>query len=146
MFDTWFTVKVKYIKTLDDGKLKNVTETYLFAAVSFTDAEARAHEEIGSMVRGEFDVISIARADIHEIFTDIDADTWFKCKVTYEDIVDDKPKQTTQTFLVAGNSVKTADAKVKEGLNTLMVDFEVTSVILSPILDIFERKSKKIDL
>lgn len=133
----WFTVKVKYTKTLEDGKIKRVTEAYLLAAVNFTDAEARAHEEVGATIRGEFDVVSIARTEIHDIFTEEDADTWYKCKVTYEDMVDDKPKKVAQTYLVSGDSVKSADAKVKEGLGSLMIDFTVVSVIVSPILDIF---------
>lgn len=133
----WYTVKVKYTKTLEDGKIKRVTEPYLLDAASFTDAEARAHEEVGATVRGEFDVVSITRTDVHDIFTDEDADTWYKCKVTYEDEVDDKPKKISATYLASGESVKTADAKVKEGLSSLMVDFKVDSVILTPIVDIF---------
>jgi len=133
----WFTVKVKYTKTLEDGKIKRVTEPYLLNAASFTDAEARAHEEVGSMVRGEFDVVSIAVTQIHDIFSDDDADTWYKCKVTYEDTIDDKPKKVSNTYLASGDSVKSADAKVKEGLGSLMIDFHVDSVILTPIVDIF---------
>lgn len=38
---SWFTVKVRYTKQFDDGSLKRVSEPYLLAAVSFTDAEAR---------------------------------------------------------------------------------------------------------
>lgn len=133
----WFTVKVKYTKTLEDGKIKKVTEPYLLHAVSFTDAEARAHEEVGSMIRGDFDVVSIAVTQLHDIFTDEDADTWYKCKVTYEDMIDDKPKKISNIYLASGDSVKSADAKVKEGLGSLQVDFHVDSVILTPIVDIF---------
>jgi len=133
----WYTVKVKYTKTLEDGKIKRVTEPYLLNAASFTDAEARAHEEVGATVRGEFDVVSISRTDVHDIFSDDDADTWYKCKVTYEDVVDDKPKKISNNYLASGESVKTADAKVKEGLSSLMLDFKVDSVILTPIVDIF---------
>jgi len=88
-------------------------------------------------VRGEFDVVSISRTDVHDIFSDDDADTWYKCKVTYEDVVDDKPKKISNNYLASGESVKTADAKVKEGLSSLMLDFKVDSVILTPIVDIF---------
>ena len=37
--NNWFTVKVKYTKQLDDGQFKRVTEPYLLAAMTFTDAD-----------------------------------------------------------------------------------------------------------
>jgi len=135
--NNWFTVKVKYTKTLDDGKLQRVSESYLLGATNFTDAEARAHEEIGSMVRGEFDVVSITRTELHDIFNTDSSDTWFKCKVNYLEVVDEKEKKTSQTFLVGGDTVKEADDNLKSGLSGLMVDFEVVSIVKSPIVDIF---------
>ena len=44
--NNWFTVKVKYTKQLDNGTLKRVSEPYLLAAMTFTDAEARIYEEL----------------------------------------------------------------------------------------------------
>ena len=85
LFDTklknmnnWFTVKVKYTKQLDNGALKRVSEPYLLAAMTFTDAEARIYEELGQIIRGEFNVVGITRTEIHDIFAYDDVDTWFK--------------------------------------------------------------------
>ena len=39
MNNEWFECKVKYERTLDDGKVKKVTEPYLVDALSFTEAE-----------------------------------------------------------------------------------------------------------
>ena len=58
--ESWFTVKLKYTKQLDNGTLKRVTEPYLIAAMTFTDAEARIYEELGNAIRGEFMVSGIA--------------------------------------------------------------------------------------
>ena len=66
--NNWMTVKVKYTKQLDNGALKRVSEPYLLAAMTFTDAEARIYEELGQIIRGEFNVVSIAREEIHDIF------------------------------------------------------------------------------
>jgi len=82
--NTWFTVKVKYTKQLDDGTFKRVSEPYLLAAMTFTDAEARIYEELGSIIRGEFTVTNIARTEYHDIFYYEDADLWYKCKITYQ--------------------------------------------------------------
>lgn len=137
--NNWFTVKVKYTKQLDNGQFKRVSEPYLLAAMTFTDAEARIYEELGSMIRGEFDVVGIARTEIHDIFQYDDADVWYKCKVTYEreDGDSEKAKKVSQNFLVSAHSVKDAFERIKESLSTLLVDFQIPSIIVSPIVEIF---------
>jgi hypothetical protein len=137
--NTWFTVKVKYTKQLENGTFKRVSEPYLLAAMSFTDAEARIYEELGSAIKGEFSVMNIARADYHDIFQYDDADTWYKCKVVYESASEDgdKNKKVSQNFLVSANSVKEAYDRIEESLSDLMVDFVIPTISISPIIDIF---------
>jgi hypothetical protein len=137
--NSWFTVKVKYTKQLENGTFKRVSEPYLLAAMTFTDAEARIYEELGSVIRGEFVVTNIARTDFHDIFYYEDSDVWYKCKITYEsqDADSEKQKKISQNFLVSARSVKEAFDRLQESLSTLMVDFQVPSIIVSPIVDIF---------
>ena len=138
--NNWFTVKVKYTKQLEDGGLKRVSEPYLLAAMTFTDAEARIYEELGEIIRGEFNVVGITRTEIHDIFIYDDADVWYKCKVKYENVDGDdaeKSKKVTQNFLVSASSVKEAYERIQESLSTLLVDFEIPSIIVSPIVEIF---------
>lgn len=137
--NNWFTVKVKYTKQLDNGALKRVSEPYLLAAMTFTDAEARIYEELGAVIRGEFTVTGIARTEIHDIFAYDDEDVWYKCKVTYENMDGDdgKAKKVAQNFLVSAASVKQAYDRIKESLHGLMVDFQIPSIIVSPIVEIF---------
>ncbi len=137
--NNWFTVKVKYTKQLDNGALKRVSEPYLLAAMTFTDAEARIYEELGQIIRGEFNVVGISRTEIHDIFAYDDADVWYKCKVRYEsmDADTEKAKKVNQNFLVSAESVKQAYERIQESLSTLMVDFEIPSIIVSPIVEIF---------
>ena len=137
--NNWFTVKVKYTKQLDNGAFKRVSEPYLLAAMTFTDAEARIYEELGSVIRGEFNVTGIAPTTIHDIFAYDDADVWYKCKVTYEnfDADSEKGKKVAQNFLVSANSVKQAYERIVESLKGLMVDFQIPSIMVSPIVEIF---------
>ena len=137
--NTWFTVKVKYTKQLEDGGFKKVSEPYLLAAMTFTDAEARIYEELGSIIRGEFIVTGISRTEIHDIFMYDDVDTWYKCKVTYEnfEIDSDKGKKVSQNFLVSAGSVKEAFERITESLKDMMVDIQIPSIVLSPIVEIF---------
>lgn len=137
--NNWFTVKVKYTKQLENGTFKRVSEPYLLSALTFTDAEARIYEELGAIIRGEFDVVSISRTELHDIFAYDDASTWWKCKVTYESAEHDseKTKKVSQTFLVSAETAKEAYERIQESLSTLMVDFNIPSIIFSPIVDIF---------
>lgn len=137
--NNWFTVKVKYTKQLDNGTLKRVSEPYLLAAMTFTDAEARIYEELGTVIRGEFNVVGITRTEIHDIFAYDDADVWYKVKITYESegADEEKSKKIAQNFLVSAHSVKDAYDRIKESLATLMVDFQIPSITVSPIVEIF---------
>lgn len=146
--NNWFTVKVKYTKQLENGQFKRVSEPYLLAAMTFTDAEARIFEELGNVIRGEFNVVGIARTEIHDIFAYDDADYWYKVKITYEAPTEDEEKgrKVSQNFLVAAHSVKDAFERIKESLSGLMVDYQIPSIAISPIVDIFpyydEQESK----
>lgn len=144
--NNWFTVKVKYTKQLENGTFKRVSEPYLLAAMTFTDAEARIYEELGSSIRGEFQVTGIARTDLHDIFQYDDAEQWFKCKVTYDRIDEDgeKAKTISQNFLVSAATVKDAYERIEESLATLMIDFKVASITASPIVEIFPYRDEDV--
>jgi hypothetical protein len=137
--NNWFTVKVKYTKELENGTFKRVSEPYLVAAMTFTDAEARIYEELGSIIRGEFIVTGISRTELHDIFAYEDADVWYKTKVTYESAAADeeKHKKVAQNFLVSAHSVKDAYDRIRESLATYLVDFQIPMIAVSPIVEIF---------
>ena len=130
---------MKYTKQLDDGTLKRVTEPYLLSAMTFTDAEARIYEELGQTIRGEFNVTGISKTEIHDIFHYEDADVWYKVKIRYEsvDSEESKGKKVSQNFLVSAHTVKDAYERIQESLSTLMADFEIPTIAVSPIVDIF---------
>ena len=135
----WFTVKLKYTKQLEDGTLKRVTEPYLLAGMTFTDAEARIYEELGASINGEFLVSGITRTDIHEIFPLDGSNVWYKCKISYEspDADGGKNKKNHQFILVEASTVKEAYENLADNMSNLMVDYKVISVAESPIIDVF---------
>jgi len=137
--NNWFNVKIKYTKQLENGAFKRVSEPYLFAAMTFTDAEARVYEELGAVIKGDLNVTNISRADYEVIFYYDDADAWYKCKVVYESPSDDgdKVKKVSKNFLVAATSVNQAYERIQESLSSLMIDFNIPSIAISPIIDIF---------
>ncbi|HLW29668.1 MAG TPA: DUF4494 domain-containing protein [Brumimicrobium sp.] len=136
--NNWFTVKVKYTKQLEDGRLKRVTEPYLVDSVSFTDAEARIYEEVGQSVQGEFLITGISKTDYADIFYYDDSDIWYKCKLTYVSIDGDegKEKKISSNFLVTASNVKEAYERIQESLSDMTVTFEIPSIMLTPIVEV----------
>jgi hypothetical protein len=134
-----FIIKVRYTKQLENGTFKRVSENYLFFAQSFSDAEARVYEELGSIIRGEFTVVAITRAEFHDIFHYEECDVWYKGVISFVTESDDsgKEKKAKQTLLVSAESVKDADAKLKESLSGMMVDYTIDGIVITNLVDIF---------
>lgn len=134
-----FTVRVKYTKQMDDGTFKRVSEPYLVAAMTFSDAETRIYEELGMTIRGEFLVSGISRTDIHDIFHYPDSDVWYKAKISYQSESEEgsKSNKISQTLLVSAHSVEEAHQRLNESLKGMMIDYTIPSVSLSPLVDIF---------
>lgn len=139
MTNNWMTVKVKYIKQQEDGTFKKVSEPYLLASMTFGQAEERVYQELGAFIRGEFIVSSITRTDVHDIFDYEDSDVWYKCTIKFSSEAEEgsKSKKVSQTMLVSAHSVKEANARLIESLNGMMIDYEITGVVVSPIVEIF---------
>lgn len=135
----WFECKVKYHKYDEASrKVKKVSEPFLLDAVSFTDAEARIIKEIEQYVKDEFVVSNIRKAKYTDVFHYSDYDKWFECKITYVD-VDQKSgqeKKFTNAMLISASNAKEAYERIEESLNTMIVPFEIPSVVLTPIVDV----------
>jgi hypothetical protein len=144
--NNYFIVKVKYTKQLENGAFKRVTEPYLVAGFSFTDAEASIYENLGSVIRGEFTVTDIKRVEYHDIFDETNgtADKYFVAKISYEsvDIDSDKAKKVTQSFLIGATTIEEATEVIKQELSTLMVDYKIIAINESPIVEIFPIKEE----
>jgi DNA-directed RNA polymerase subunit F len=123
----------------EQGHEKKVTETYLLDAVSFGEAEKRTFEELQKMVSGEFSVRKIQMSNITEIIPSDKGDRWFKGKVTFITVDEEsgKEKRVSQNVLAYGESVDHADKVIKEAMNGMMTDFEISAIAESKILDVF---------
>lgn len=136
---TWYECVVKFIKIDDDGREKKVSESYLFDCVSFTDAEARIAKEMGSIIRGEYVVDKISKSRIVEIFAHEDGKYWWKGKISIVTIDEKagKEKVINNFFLVAADDIKQALQRLEEGLSYIVVPYQITLLVLSPIVDVF---------
>ena len=136
---TWFECKVIYVKIDDDGREVKASESYLIDAVTFTDAEARMIEQLRTMIRGEFVIDKISKSRIVEIFPHVDGEYWWKGKISIVTIDEKagKEKVINNFFLVSANDLKQALLRLEEGLSYILVPYQVTSLALSPIVDVF---------
>ena len=141
MMTEWFECKVAYDKTMEDGLIKKVKETYLVDALSFTEAEKRFLAEIQPYMSGEFMVTDIKRAKIAELFESNDGqdDRWFKAKVAYITL-DEKTgseKRTNQSILVQASDLRIAVKNLDKNMAGTLGDYLIVSVVETPIMDIF---------
>ena len=137
----WFTCKIRYIKTMENGMNKKVTEPYLVDALSFTEAESRIIEEITPYMTGEFVVSGVARANYSELFfsDEESADKWYKCKL-YFITLDEKTgieKKEATNVLVQASDLKDAIKKLDEGMKDTMADYEIVAVSETAIMDVY---------
>ncbi|MGQ8338182.1 DUF4494 domain-containing protein [Sunxiuqinia sp. A32] len=136
---TWFEVKVKYVKVDQDGRERKVGEVYLVDAVSFTDAEARIIEQMQQMIRGEFHIDNIKKSNIIEIYPHDNGEFWYKAKISIVTIDEKagKEKKINNYFLVAADDFKEAFTRLEEGLSYILVPYHTTAMALSTIVDVF---------
>ena len=142
MLHTWFTCKISYEKTMENGMDKKVTEPYLVDALSFTEAEARIIEEMTPYVSGEFTVSDIKRSKYSELFfaeDDINASYWYKVKLGFITL-DEKTgaeKKTYTNVLVQAEDLRDAVKRLDAGMKGSMADYIIVSVAETPIMDVY---------
>ena len=114
-------------------------------ALSFTEAEARIIEEMSSYISGQFDVVEIDRCVFKEVFfSDEDmSDKWYKTKLQFITIDEktDKEKRTNVYYLVQGSSLENARKNIDEVMGATMIDYVISSVSETKIMDVFEHTS-----
>lgn len=145
--NNWFTCKIRYEKTLENGLTKKETEHYLVDALSFTEAEARIIEEMTPFISGVFEVTGVAKANYSELFyaEEEAADKWYKVKMVFLTL-DEKSgneKRTATNVLVQAADLRDAIKKLDEGMKGSMADYEIVSVAETPLMDVFKYKSEE---
>src|SRR5512136_15711 len=93
MLPSWFECKVKYQKIDPDGRERQVTDSFLLDAVSFTDAEARITALMQTMVRGEFSVADIKKSKVAEVFPYETGEWWYKATINLTTIDEEAGKE-----------------------------------------------------
>ena len=136
----YFEVTIKYEKQAEEGRIVKVSEKYLVDALSFTEAEARITEEMKLFISGEFTVSAIKRANYSELFESSNGDKWFKSKVNFITLDEEKgiERRVPVYMLVQATDLKEARENLVEGMKGTLADYEVEAVAETKILDVFK--------
>lgn len=143
---TWFEVKIRYSKLMENGLEKKVNESYLFDSLSFTESEGRCIEEMTAFISGEFTVSDIKRANYSEVFFSQEdaSDRWYKCKLMFITL-DEKSgaeKKTATHVLVQAYDLRDAVKKLDENMKGTMDDYQIASVAETAIWDVYTYEPK----
>ena len=135
----WFLCKMTFDRQGEDGLIKKVTEQFLVDALSFTEAEARMAKEIQPFVTGDVLVADIKRTKINELFFNENGDKWFKCKINYLSLDENKgvEKRLSGIIMVQSSSFDEAHKELVNVMQGTLGDYEIVSISETPILDVF---------
>lgn len=136
----WFQCKIKYERNAEDGAVVKVSEAYLIDALSFTEAEERINEEMKPYISGEFLVSDIKRARISELFENENGDKWYRCKVNFITLDEEKgvEKRTASTMYSQASTLREALDTLETGMKGTLADYEIATITETNIMDVFK--------
>ena len=140
----WFECKIKYEKTVEEGRIAKVSESYLVDALTFSEAEERINKEIEPFISGEFVVATIRKARISEMFENATGDKWYRCKVYFISFDEEKgvEKKVASTMMVQANNIREAWDGLQEGMKGSMADYQVAAITETTIMDVYKYEAK----
>ncbi len=140
----WYACKIQYLKQFDGDKMKIVSEEYLIDAVSFTDAEARIYKCMSDSIK-DFNIVSVRKTNIKDVFNYEDSETWYRCKMSYLSIDESagKEKRVNSYMLLSADNPKQAYERLQESLASMIVPFDITDVNLTTVIDVFPYVSEE---
>lgn len=143
---SWFEVKVKYKKVCEYGNYKQVTDTYLIDAFSFSEAEERLIEEVTPYIKDEFDVCACAKRKYNQVMlspANADADKFYKIKVNYITYNEktNVEKKVTEIVVVQAEDLKQALLIFEGDANGTLMEYEIDSITNLNYVDVCKYKS-----
>ena len=155
---SWYLGKIKYQQEQENGSLKQISESYLIDAVSYTDAEARLYAVVADNTP-DFSIASLGPMKLSDVFEfkdddgQLDGEIYFKVKTYYESLDDTKSnpvaKKIASTMLVNAHSPKEAIERIEKSLATMLIPYFITDVNTTAILEVHpyvaEEKPREID-
>lgn len=137
----YFIVGVRYEKTLEDGTNAKTTEQYVVDALSWSECEAKTTEEMTVYTNGDMEIVTMKKASFSELFlSEVDSeDKYYDCSINEKS---DKERKTKVRYLVQGDTIEKARKNVDEIMGKTMIDYNITSLKETSIMDVFLHMDK----
>lgn len=139
--------KVAFDKTDENGLVKQVKETVLIDALSFTEAEAKVIEFMQEYYSGSIELLNMSKPNYSEVFLkEENNDIWFEVHVKFEHLQENgKTRVEKHKMLVNSTSIKEALEDFNKFMNGTLVDYTIIGIKETSITDVFTL-SDSIDL
>ena len=134
----FFECTVSYVKMMENGVQKKVSEPYVVNALSFTEAEAVIIEYIRPYITGEFIVKNIKRCKCNELVPDANGDRYYNMTIAIItlDEKSGKEKKTRVPLLVQAADMQKAMDNLKEHLKGSLSDYDIVKTEESKVIDV----------
>jgi len=137
----WYECRVKYLQIDQEGYERNVTETRLVEAVSYTDAESSIYEIMKEITRHDFHIVGIKQSNITEVIPGA-GEFQYKAKVTTVSL-DDNGKKIISYCLAAASDIIDAYGKFTELFSTQLTVFKLDSISETNIIETYNLLSSE---
>ena len=138
----WFETKIRYEKTMEDGSMKAVTESYVVDALSFAESEDSISAEMSMYISSDFKITGIKTAPYKEIFFSDNGndDRWYRAKLQFITIDEktEKEKRSNINYLIQAGTLLGAVKNIDEVMSGTMIDYVIAGVYETPMMDVFE--------
>lgn len=137
----YFEVKVNYTKNAENGQ-KKATETYLVDAMSFTEAEERATEELKAFHLADFTVAAVKKTNYSDMYLNYIEGRYYRAKVSFiaVDEKTGKEKYTNVCYLIEAKDLPNAVTNVQRMIKDSVHDTEITAMMKTDIVDVIMEK------
>lgn len=140
----WFETTVRLTKIQDNGSPKDVSEKYLFSAITPSEAESFAIQEIAPCSEGDFSVKSVVEQKYAEYIKDNSDDECRFYSATIEFLTLDektgKEKKTAHRILVQAPDLSAALYRIHEMMKGSMMEYAVTKIEQTKLVDVYDKE------
>lgn len=129
----------RYMKTMDNGLEKKVTELYSVDALSFAEAEGKLINELSPYREDGVEVVTMKIAPYQELVDSEEGDRWYRAKVKYITVDENtgREKNTSVCYLVRARDIDHSRQRLDEFMKGTMVDWECESLVETKIMDVY---------
>lgn len=135
-----FETKISYDRISERGKTETATEIYIFEAETFGEAESKAIETLSPTMG--YEVKSVKRVKIDELFFFPENEKWFKARINLLSIDEvGKEKKTGISILIQADNMKYARERIEEKMIGTLADWEIAKIEETAILEVILNKT-----